>query len=241
VERIKPLGNLNADQNHQNVQGELSAVSRSLRRGAVAAVIAVAIAPVLAACSAGSSAATLEVKPNSAATSINGGQLKLNGVAVVTDANGNAPASVIASIANNQQQDENLVSVTVGTTAATLSGPTVIHTGGALSLGNPGPSATTAIVPTLDQPAGAVVPITFVFANSGSVTLQAQIQTGTGQYALYAPKPTPTVAVTPSALPTGTGLPTGAALPTASGSAAAHVTKKPGETTKASPSASATH
>jgi copper(I)-binding protein len=241
VERIKPLGNLNADQNPQNVQGELSAVSRSLRRGAVAAVIAVAIAPVLAACSAGSSAATLEVKPNSAATSLSGGQLKLNGVAIVADANGNAPASVIASIANNEQQDENLVSVTVGTTAAALSGSTVIHTGGALSLGNPGPNATTATVPTLDQPAGAVVPITFVFANSGSVTLQAQIQTGTGQYALYAPKPTPTVTVTPSALPTGSVLPTGAALPTASGSAAAHETKKPGETAKASPSASATH
>jgi copper(I)-binding protein len=233
VERIKALGNLNADQNHQNVQGELSAVSRSLRRGAVAAVIAVAIAPVLAACSAGSSAATLQVKPNAAATSVDGGQLKLDGVAVVTDAQGNAPASVIASIANNEQQDENLVSVTVGTTAATLTGTTAIPSGTALSLGNPGANATRATVPTLDQPAGADVPVTFVFANGGSVTLMAQIQTGTGEYAPYAPaKPTPTVS--PSAL-----LPTGTALPTASGSAAAHSTKKPGTTASASPSAGA--
>jgi copper(I)-binding protein len=210
-------------------------VSRSLRRGAVAAVIAVAIAPVLAACAAGSSAASLEVKPNSAATSINGGQLKLNGVAVVADANGNAPASVIASIANNEPQQENLVSVTVGTTAATLTGPTTIPSGAALNLGNPGAGSTTAVVPTLDQPAGANVPVTFVFANGGSVTLNAQIQAGTGEYAPYAPA-TPTPTVTPSAL-----LPTGTALPTASGSAAAHSTKKPGQTTKASPSASATH
>lgn len=208
-------------------------MSRSLRRGAVAAVIAVAIAPVLAACSAGSSAATLQVKPNAAATSVDGGQLKLDGVAVVTDAQGNAPASVIASIANNEQQDENLVSVTVGTTAATLTGTTAIPSGTALSLGNPGANATRATVPTLDQPAGADVPVTFVFANGGSVTLMAQIQTGTGEYAPYAPaKPTPTVS--PSAL-----LPTGTALPTASGSAAAHSTKKPGTTASASPSAGA--
>ncbi|WP_052434872.1 hypothetical protein, partial [Streptacidiphilus melanogenes] len=174
-------------------------MSRSLRRGAVAAVIAVAIAPVLAACSAGSSAATLQVKPNSAATTLSNGQLKLNGVAVVADRNGNAPASVIASIANNEQQAENLVSVTVGTTAATLSGTTAIPMGDALNLGNPGPKATTAIVPTLDQPAGAVVPITFVFANAGSVTLDAQVQTGTGYYALYAPVPpaAPSPTVTP--------------------------------------------
>ncbi|WP_042413024.1 hypothetical protein [Streptacidiphilus anmyonensis] len=217
-------------------------MSRSLRRGAVAAVIAVAIAPVLAACSAGSSAATLQVKPNSAATSLSGGQLKLNGVAVVTDAQGNAPASVIASIANNEQQAENLVSVTVGTTAATLTGTTAIATGSALNLGNPGPNATKAVVPTLDQPAGAVVPITFVFANAGSVTLDAQVQTGTGQYALYAPS-LPTLAPSPTVTPGGlpSGLPTGSAAPTISASAAAHTTKKPGETHKASPSATATH
>lgn len=209
-------------------------MSRSLRRGAVAAVIAVAIAPVLAACSAGSSAATLQVKPNAAATSVNGGQLKLNGVAIVADANGNAPASVIASIANNEQQAENLVSVTVGTTAASLTGPTAIPSGSALSLGTPGANATLATVPSLDQPAGANEPITFVFANGGSVTLSAQIQTGTGEYAPYAPA-TPTPTTVPSVVPTG------AALPTASGSAAAHPTKKPGGTAKASPSASPTH
>ncbi|SEM40267.1 hypothetical protein [Streptacidiphilus jiangxiensis] len=213
-------------------------MSRSLRRGAVAAVIAVAIAPVLAACSAGSSAATLEVKPNAAATSISvaGGQLKLNGVAIVTDAQGNAPASVIASISNNETQPENLVSVTVGTTAATLTGTTAIPTGAALSLGTPGPNATLATVQTLDQPAGATIPVTFVFANGGSVTLIAQIQTGTAEYAPYAPAtPTPTPTTLPSILPTGT------ALPNASGSAAAHETKKPGETKKPTPSSSATH
>jgi copper(I)-binding protein len=167
-------------------------VSRTLRRGAVAAVI-VAIAPVLAACSAGSSAATLQVKPNSAATSLSNGQLKINGVEVVTDARGNAPANVVANIANNESQQETLVSVTVGGTAATLSGSGAIDTQASLILAGPNNGNIQATVPTLGQPAGSNVPVTFVFANAGSVTVDAQIQTGTGEYTSYAPAaPVPT-------------------------------------------------
>jgi hypothetical protein len=212
-------------------------VSRTLRRGAVAAVI-VAIAPVLAACSAGSSAATLEVKPNSAATSLNNGALKLNGVEIVADANGNAPANVVGNIANNEQQQEALVSVTVGGTAATLSGPGTIDSKSSLQLAGPngGPGTIQATVPTLSQPAGANVPVTFVFANAGSVTVLAQIQAGAGQYAPYAPAtPTPSPTETPSSLPpspNGSGSPTAGASP-----ASAH---KPGGSKKASPSGSPT-
>jgi hypothetical protein len=206
-------------------------VSRTLRRGAVAAVI-VAIAPVLAACSAGSSAATLQIKPNVAATTLQipgGGQLKLNGIAVVTDANGNAPANVVANIANNESQDDSLVSVTVGTTAATLTGNTKIPQGGSILLSTPGVGNPVAQVATLAEPAGATVPVTFGFANGGPVTISVQIQLGTGDYASYAP-----VAPAPAPAPTETkvaALPSGTATP-----------KTPaGATHKASPTASPTH
>ncbi|MBF9072254.1 hypothetical protein [Streptacidiphilus fuscans] len=190
-------------------------MSRTLRRGAVAAVI-VAIAPVLAACSAGSSAATLQVKPNAGATSLSNGQLKVNGVEVVADRLGNAPANVVANIANNESQAETLVSVTVGGTAATLSGSGNINTQASLILGGPATGTVQATVPTLSQPAGAVIPVTFVFANAGSVTVDAQVQKGTGVYASYAP---------------GTPSPTASALPRVSASATAHkggTTHKPG-------------
>ncbi|MEZ0065006.1 copper(I)-binding protein [Streptacidiphilus sp. MAP12-20] len=203
-------------------------MSRTLRRGAVAAVI-VAIAPVLAACSAGSSAATLQIKPNTAATTLNipgGGQLILNGIAVVTDATGNAPANVVASISNNENQDDSLVSVTVGTTAATITGPTKLRQGGALFLSIPGAGNPVAQVATLSQPAGANIPVTFGFANGGPVTVLAQIQLPTGDYASFAPA-TPT----PTPLPSESKV---AGLPSGSASA------KPGASHKATPSGSAT-
>ncbi|WP_051945251.1 hypothetical protein [Streptacidiphilus rugosus] len=202
-------------------------MSRTLRRGAVAAVI-VAIAPVLAACSAGSSAATLEIKPNVAATTLQipgGGQLKLNGIAVVTDANGNAPANVVANIANNESQDDNLVSVTVGTTAATLTGNTKIPQGGSILLSTPGVGNPIAQVATLAEPAGATVPVTFGFANGGPVTISVQIQLGTGDYASYAPATPPPAPVVSqvAAAPAGTSTP------------------KAGAGHKASPTATPTH
>jgi copper(I)-binding protein len=177
-------------------------VSRSLRRGAVAAVI-LATAPILAACSAGSSAATLQVKPDSAATSIVKGDsaLKLNGIVVVTDAAGNAPANVSVNIANNGSADDTLTAVTVdGGSQATLSGAATIPAGGSLLLS--GPDQVSATVPTLNEKPGQNAVITFTFANAGSVTVQALVNAGTGQYASYAPvAPTtaPAVTVSPSA------------------------------------------
>ena len=89
-------------------------MSRSLRRGAVAAVI-IATAPILTACAAGENAASLHVEPDSAATSITKGpsSLKLDQIVVVTDATGQAPANIMTSISNNGTKADTLTSVTV--------------------------------------------------------------------------------------------------------------------------------
>ena len=196
-------------------------MSRSLRRGAVAAVI-LATAPILAACSAGSSAATLQVKPDSAATSIVKGDsaLKLNGIVVVTDAVGDAPANVTVNIANNGSADDTLTGVSVdGSTQATLSGTATIPAGGSLLLS--GPDQVAATVPTLNEKPGQNATITFTFANAGSVTVQALVNAGTGEYTSYAPTAaTPTVtASTPATTPA-----TGKAGASSSASASASAT-----------------
>ncbi|MEZ0094635.1 hypothetical protein [Streptacidiphilus sp. EB129] len=202
-------------------------MSRSLRRGAVAAVI-IATAPILAACSAGDSAATLQVKPDNAATSLNS-TLKLNGIVVVTDKLGNAPANITTSIANTATgagQDDTLVSVAVDGTAATLSGPAVIPAGSSLLLSGPGQVSAT--VPTLKEMPGQNAAVTFTFAKAGSVTVQALVSAGTGQYAGYAPvapttppaapvtRPTPHASESKGAKPTPTGTGTGTATSTPS-------------------------
>ena len=188
-------------------------MSRSLRRGAVAALI-IATAPVLAACSAGDGAASLQVKPNAAATSI-GSTLKLNGVNVVTAADGSGEANVTVNIFNGSPTaSETLTSVTVGGTTAALSGPAVIPPMTALLLSGPGQVSATA--PAISQTPGQNATVTFTFAPSGSVTVQALVNAGTGSFAPYAPvkaTPTPTAtltATTPSA-PAGTAKPTGKA------------------------------
>ncbi|MBC3843579.1 DUF461 domain-containing protein [Streptacidiphilus sp. 4-A2] len=179
-------------------------MSRSLRRGAVAAVI-IATAPVLAACSAGDGAATLQVKPDSAATSI-GSSLKLNGITVITATNGSNEANVVVSIANQTTTAETLTGVSVSGTPATLSGPAVIPPLGSLLVSGPGQVSAT--VADLTQTAGQNVPVTFTFSTNGSVSTQALVNAGTGDYAAYAPS-TPSASPTPSTPVKTTGKATG--------------------------------
>ena len=179
-------------------------MSRSLRRGAVAALI-IATAPVLAACSAGSGAATLQVKPDSAATTV-GSTLKINGITVVTATDGSNQANVVANIANNGQSAETLTSVTVDGTPATLSGPATIPALGSLLLS--GPQQTAALVADLAQTPGQNTTVSFTFANAGSASVQALVNAGAGQYAGYAPV-APPVTATPTATATATGAATG--------------------------------
>lgn len=192
-------------------------MSRTLRRGAVAALI-LATAPILAACAAGDNAATSQVKPDNAATSIAtaNGSIKLNGIAVVTDATGNAPANILANIANADTKiEDSLTGVAVDGTPAVLGGQLQLNPLNSILLSG---SKSSAVVPTLNEKPGQNATITFTFAKAGSVTVKALVSTGTGDYASYAPAPAqPTAASTPSA-----------AVPSASGSAST----KPGKPAK---------
>ena len=175
-------------------------MSRSLRRGAVAALI-IATAPILSACSAGSGAATLQVKPDAAATSI-GKTLKLNGISLIAATDGTSVANVTANIANANNLPETLQSVSVDGTPTALSGPAVIPAGGSLMLGGPG--QVTARAASISERPGQNATVTFTFAGAGSVTVQALVNAGTGEYASYAPTAAPVLSATPSATASST-------------------------------------
>jgi hypothetical protein len=203
--------------------------ARRLHRGAAAALL-IATAPVLAACSAGSDAQSLQVKPNSAATTVSS-TLAVNGVTLVTTAGGSAPAALNANISNTGSTAETLRSVTVGGTTATFSGSTgtavtdlTIPAGGSLVIGGPGNAQ--ADLASLPVQAGQFTPVVFQFASAGSVTLNALVNTGTGVYASYGPQVAPSPSA-PAASRSTTAKPTGKAGTTAGATAKTTPTATP--------------
>ncbi|WP_031069383.1 hypothetical protein [Streptomyces sp. NRRL WC-3742] len=127
-------------------------MSRSLRRGSIAAVAAIAIAS-LSSCAAGNAPDTLQIKPDNAAATI-GTNLRLNNIVVVTPGKATGdytgPASVIVNIANTGTGAAELKTVVLGggnatfTDASGASVPSiVIPAGGSVAIGGKGnPSAT---------------------------------------------------------------------------------------------------
>lgn len=177
---------------------------RSFRRGAVAAVLALTLAPLAAACAAGNDAATLEVQPDSASASA--GSVKVQNAFVLTQDNG--PAAISARLFNNGAGDQTLQSVQLaGGGSATLTaadgGPTVtIPAHGSVLLGGRGNPA--AVLDTGNESLrdGDVQQTVFTFSSSGPVSVQSNVVPAAGFFAPYGPASasatTPTVSTSPS-------------------------------------------
>ncbi|MEV7936657.1 MULTISPECIES: DUF461 domain-containing protein [unclassified Kitasatospora] len=222
-------------------------MSRSLRRGSIAAIAAIAIAS-LSSCAAGNTPDTLQVKPDNAAATL-GTNLRLNNIVVVTgdESSGehNGPANVTVNIANTGSTPAELQSVTVGNGAtaafsdaagAPLS-TIVVPAGGAVAIGGEGnPSAKVASV---GVQVGGFVPTSFTFKDGQKVDAQAGVSPNKGLYKGFGPTSAPaaaptkgatTAATTPAAgtttpaapATTGAATPSGAATPGATQSAGAH-------------------
>ncbi|MEV4614216.1 DUF461 domain-containing protein [Kitasatospora sp. NPDC049258] len=190
-------------------------MSRSLRRGAIAALVLAAIVP-LSACAAGNSPDTLEIQPDNASTSL-GDNLRLNNIVVVTEdsASGEAagPANVTVNISNSGTTPETLKSITVGdSSTATFTDAKgapipeiVIPAGKAVLLG--GPEQPVAHVASAKVNVGGFAATSFVFGSAGKVGSQAAVLPARGQYAAFGPKAesapsasaSPAVTVSPSA------------------------------------------
>lgn len=219
-------------------------MSRSLRRGVLAATVLTLSIATLSACGAGNDAQTLQVKPDNAATSV--GDLKIQNASVVTqpepDAEG--PAVVTATVFNNGSKDQTLESIKVNGTnkeaklsPAKGSGPIVVPAGGSIVIG--GKDNASAV---LDSGRGSVKngdaqSVTFDFSTAGKVTLRAFVVPAKSYFKDFGPSevPSPSGSGRPSGSPSASGSPSGKATP--SGSAGANANADAGD--NASPNSGA--
>ncbi|WP_327678294.1 DUF461 domain-containing protein [Kitasatospora sp. NBC_00458] len=188
-------------------------MSRSLRRGSIAAIAALAIAS-LSSCAAGNTPETLEIKPDNASATL-GTDIRLNNIVVVTgdESSGEhtGPANVTVNISNTGGLPVELQSVTLGNgaTAAfaddkgTPLNSIVVPAGGAVLLGGPGnPSAKVASTSLV---VGGVVNTAFAFKAHEKVETEAAVQPNKGIYKGFgpaaAPGSTPSKTATPAATP----------------------------------------
>ncbi|SEG88511.1 hypothetical protein SAMN05216223_11979 [Actinacidiphila yanglinensis] len=210
---------------------------RSIRRGAVAAVLALSLAPLAAACSAGNDAATLGVHPDSDSGST--GNVKVQNAFVLTDPSG--PATITARLFNNGSSAQSLQSVQIaGTTTAQLKGtdggPTItVPAHSSVLLGGKGNPA--AVLPGRNESLrdGDVQEAVFSFSAAGAVKMQVNVTPATRYFAPYGPGALPTTAApttpstpaspststNPGSTSTPTGKPSGTATPTSTATAGA--------------------
>jgi copper(I)-binding protein len=212
-------------------------VSRSLRRGALAATLALAVLP-LSACAAGNDAETLQIKPDNPSVTV--GDIEVHNAVVITDPKSGGPATLSASLVNNADKPQTLDSVTlhgvskpVKVSPATLSIPA--H--GSVLLGGKGNPSATIESPSESMQLGNFQRVTFKFSETGDVALPASVVPATGYYKPFGPSaqaPAP-AGGSPAAAPSGS--PSGS--PSASASASATAGHAGSEAdAEASPSAS---
>jgi hypothetical protein len=225
-------------------------VSLSLRRGALATAAVLAFVPLAAGCGAGFDAGSEQVKPDNTSATI--GQLSLLNVSVVLDQSTNQ-ALVTGTVANNGSGSDQLEEVTAGGHEAKLAQPSRGSTSDAANL----TAAIPATVTSLPIPGGQTlrlgstgmamatvsgsglslgrfVSVTFDFANAGTTTVQALVESPTGIYQGVTPAPTPSSTQAACATPTATA--GSSATPKSSASATATATPK----SSSSPAATAT-
>lgn len=166
---------------------------RRIRKALAAALLVIAPALALAGCGAGNDAETLQIAPDTPATTL--GSLKVQNVVLVSPAVGRGgPLAVTGSIFNGGTAPDQLQQVGINE----LPQPAVftptpqrpemrIGPNESLQLGGPGNA--TAVVPNPADlvTAGQSRRVTFRFARQGEVTLWVPVQPATGIYAGFGP------------------------------------------------------
>ncbi|MBM7169804.1 copper chaperone PCu(A)C [Streptomyces sp. G44] len=234
-------------------------MSRSLRRGALAATaIAFSLAS-LAACGAGNNAQTLGVRPDNAATSV--GDIKIQNAMVITqpDLKAKGPAVVSATIFNGGTTDQTLDSITVkgadekvkitpakDDKAAAKNGRLTIPAGGSVVIG--GKDNASAVLPSGREAVkdGDAQQVTFAFDKTGDVKLEAFVVPAESYFTTWGPTEVPQApGAEASAKPGQSGKPGQSAKPGASGEPATGASTDPSghasDAAGADPSDAASH
>ncbi|MEV8306744.1 DUF461 domain-containing protein [Streptomyces flavidovirens] len=205
-------------------------MSRSLRRGALAATAIVFSIASLAACGAGNDAQTLQVRPDNAAASVDDIQIQNATIVTQPELDAEGPAVVTGMVFNNGTKAETLEAITLpGTsTKVTLkpakgSGRLTVPAGGSLLLGGKGNASAVIENGREAAKAGDAQPVRFELSETGTVELRAFVVPATHYFKDVGPSelpkppaqaPSGTATTTPSGTPTGAA--TGEAGATAS-------------------------
>ncbi|MFF1647271.1 DUF461 domain-containing protein [Streptomyces sp. NPDC058240] len=186
-------------------------MSRSLRHGALAATAIVFSIASLAACGAGNDAATLKVRPDTAATTI--GDISVQNANVVTQPERTAegPAVVAATLFNNGTKAQTLEAVTLPGSSASVqlhaakgAGPVVVPAGGSVVLGGKGNASAVIENGREAAQAGNVQPVVFKFSSTGEIPLGAFVVPATSYFTDSGPSTLPAPSKkSPGATPTG--------------------------------------
>ncbi len=203
-------------------------MSRSLRRGVLAATVLSLSIATLSACGAGNDAQTLQVKPDNAATSA--GDIKIQNASVVTqpelDAKG--PAVVTATLFNNGSKDQKLTGIAVDGTGQSAkltpagggSGSITVPAGGSVVIG--GADNASAVLASGREAVqdGNVQNLTFDFSSTGKVKIAAFVVPAKSYFEGYGPSqvPQPSGSATPGGKPSESGKPTESGTPASTAS-----------------------
>ncbi|MFI6089395.1 DUF461 domain-containing protein [Streptomyces sp. NPDC051218] len=179
-------------------------MSRSLRRGAIAATaIAFSLAS-LAACGAGNNAQTHEIKPDNAAITV--GDIKIQNAMVITqpDLKSTGPAVIAATIFNNGSTDQKLEEIAVDGTGkkakitpakddkiSKRGGPLTIPAGGSVIIG--GKDNASAVLPSSREAVkdGNAQPVTFAFDKTGDVKMKTFVVPAESYFKKWGPTEVP--------------------------------------------------
>ncbi|MGS2589410.1 DUF461 domain-containing protein [Streptomyces hebeiensis] len=183
-------------------------MSRSLRRGALAAPALVFSLASLTACGAGNNAQTLGVKPDHAATSV--GDISIQNATVVTQPEPSAagPAVVTGTFFNSGRKAQTLDSISLPGTGATVklspakgSGPITVPAGGSVQLGGEGNAS--AVVEKGREAArdGDAQKVVFTFSETGDIDLRAFVIPATSYFKGVGPSSLPTPSNSPAGSP----------------------------------------
>ncbi|MCS0638764.1 DUF461 domain-containing protein [Streptomyces sp. LP05-1] len=217
-------------------------MSRSLRRGTIAATAIVISIASLSACGAGNDAQTLQIRPDNAATTV--GHIKIQNATVITQGQPGTegPAVVSARLFNDGAKDQTLEGVElpgadapVKLSPAQGSGPVTVPAHGSLMLG--GENNPSAVIENPNEAAvnGDVREVVFKLSETGDVKLQAFVVPASGYYQDFGPTGAPSAPASGAA----SGKPSAPASAGTEGTGTAGTTG--GTTGKPSAAASASH
>ncbi|MEV2254783.1 DUF461 domain-containing protein [Streptomyces sp. NPDC050147] len=222
-------------------------MSRSLRRGAIAATaIAFSLAS-LAACGAGNNAQTHEIKPDNAATAV--GDIKIQNAMVITqpDLKSTGPAVIAATIFNDGSTDQTLDEIAVDGTGkkakitpakddktSKRGGSLTIPAGGSVVIG--GKDNATAVLPSSREAVkdGNAQPVTFAFSETGDVKMKTFVVPAESYFKKWGPAEVPEA---PDSKPSNE--PSGSASADPSGSPSSNSSGTPADGANTEPSGAA--